>query len=167
MKKIYLAVLTVLLAGVFSIMTLSQSGGTFVIQKSVIAGGGGSAAGGAFTLDGTIGESFAGTSSSGGTFGLTSGFWGGTASPAANVTISGRVFASDGMTGLRNAGVRLTDSNGIVRTVTTSSFGFYAFDNVAPGFSYTIRIVSRRFRFQPQVVVPTGDLTNVNFIGLE
>lgn len=167
MKKIYLAVLTVLLAGVFSMMTLSQSGGTFVIQKSVIAGGGGSASGGVFTLDSTIGQPFAGTSSSGGTFGLTSGFWGGAAAPAANVTISGRVFTSDGQTGLRNAGVTLTDSQGVVRTASTSSFGFYSFDNVAPGFSYTIRILSRRFRYQSQVVVPTGDLTNVDFVGLE
>ena len=167
MRKAYVTVFTLWFIAASPIFSLSQSGGIFVMQKSVIASGGSQSAGGAFTLDSTIGESFAGTSSSGGTFGLTSGFWGGTASPAANVTISGRVFASDGMTGLRNAGVRLTDSNGIVRTVTTSSFGFYAFDNVAPGFSYTIRIVSRRFRFQPQTVTPSTDLTGVDFTGLE
>ena len=149
------------------ISVFAQSGGTFVIQKSVIAGGGGQAAGGIFSLDGTIGQSLAGTSSSGGTFGLTSGFWGGVAAPAATISISGRVFTSDGFTGLRNAGVTLTDSQGVVRTVTTSSFGFYAFDNVVPGNVYTIRISSRRFRYQPQVVAPNGDLTGVDFVGLE
>ena len=145
----------------------AQSGGTFLMQKSVIAGGGGNSAGAAFVLDGTIAESVAGATSSGGTFQLGGGFWGGSAAPAANVTISGRVFASDGLTGLRNASVTLTDSQGVVRTATTSSFGFYSFDNVAPGFAYTMRISSRRFRYQSQTVVPTGDLANVDFIGLE
>ena len=146
----------------------AQSGGTFVIQKSVIAGGGDRSSGGAFTLDGTIGQSIAGANSTGGTFALGSGFWGGgTTAAAANVTISGRVFASDGLTGLRNASVTLTDSLGTVRSATTSSFGFYSFDNVAPGFAYTMRISSRRFRYQSQTVVPTGDLANVDFIGLE
>ncbi|MFN0277278.1 MAG: hypothetical protein ACKVRN_01620, partial [Pyrinomonadaceae bacterium] len=53
----------------------AQSGGTFLIEKNVIAGGGGSAAGGVFALDGTIGQSVAGTSSSGGVFSVDSGFW--------------------------------------------------------------------------------------------
>ena len=72
----------------------AQSGGTFLIEKSVIAGGGGSAAGGAFALDGTIGQSFAGTMSSGGTFSLDSGFW---ASSAAPITISGTVTYGNAM----------------------------------------------------------------------
>lgn len=55
----------------------------------------------------------------------------------------------------------------VVKSTTTSSFGFYSFDNVPPGFSYTLRIKSRLFRFQPQVVVPTGDLTGVDFVGFE
>lgn len=150
------------------IPVFAQSGGAFVIQKSVIAGGGARSASGTFMLDGTLGQSVAGTTSSGGAFQLGGGFWGGdTTATAANVTISGRVFTSDGLTGLRNASVTLTDPTGVVRTATTSSFGFYSFDNVAPGFAYTMRISSRRFRYQSQTVVPTGDLANVDFIGLE
>ncbi len=83
------------------------------------------------------------------------------------VSISGRIFASDGATGLRNAAVTLTDSQSVVRTATTSSFGFYAFDNVAPGASFTIRVSSRRFRYQSQTVQASGDLVNVDFVGLE
>ncbi len=83
------------------------------------------------------------------------------------VSISGRIFTSDGATGLRNAGVTLTDSLGVVRTATTSSFGFYAFDNVTPGAAYTIRVSSRRFRYQSQTVQPSGDLANIDFVGLE
>ena len=168
MRKPYITAFTILSIAACSIFTLSQSGGTFVIQRSAIVAGGDRSSGGTFTLDGTIGESIAGTTSSGGIFQLGGGFWGGgTAAAAANVTISGRVLTSDGLTGLRNAGVSLTDPTGVVRTITTSSFGFYSFDNVATGTTYTIRILSRRFRFQSRVVQVGGDLTNVDFVGLE
>jgi len=55
-------------------LTIAQSGGSFTITKSVIAGGGGSASGGSFTVDGTIGQAAAGTISNGGTFSVESGF---------------------------------------------------------------------------------------------
>ena len=86
-------------------------------------------------------------------------------SPA--VSVSGRVFSSDGMNGLRNASVSITDPQGVRRITTTSSFGYYAFDNVAPGTSYTIAVSSRRFRYQPRTVQLSGDLTNLDFVGLE
>ena len=38
----------------------AQSGGTFVIQKSVIAGGGGQSSGNVFILNGTMGETVSG-----------------------------------------------------------------------------------------------------------
>jgi Cohesin domain/Dockerin type I domain len=78
--------LTVLSLGI--VPTFSQSGGTFLIEKSVIANGGGSASGGTFALDGTIAESLAGAASSGGVFTLNSGFW---ASSAAPTSISGTI----------------------------------------------------------------------------
>ena len=56
-------------------------------------------------------------------------------------SVSGRVTTPDGR-GLRNATVKITDANNVTRTVTTSSFGFYTFDNVPTGFSYTIAISS-------------------------
>ncbi|MGQ0542053.1 MAG: hypothetical protein ACT4O9_09425, partial [Blastocatellia bacterium] len=46
-----------------TLIVSAQTGGTFTITKSVIAGGGGRTAGGAFTVDGTIGQSVAGTTS--------------------------------------------------------------------------------------------------------
>ena len=89
-----------------------------------------------------------------------------TPTPAAFATVDGRVLTSDGR-GLRNAVVKMTDANNVIRTVTTSSFGFYSFDNVATGQSYTIAISSRLYRFQPQVVQVSGNLSNVDFVGLE
>ena len=165
MKKIYVTIFTILSIAASSILTLSQSGGTFVIQRSAIVSSGERTSGGTFTLDGTAGQPAASTSSGSG-FSVGGGFWGGGTEPTANISISGRLYTSNGVTGLRNATVTLTEGNN-VRSTTTSSFGFYSFDNVAPGFSYTLRIKSRLYRFQPQTVVPTGDLTGVDFVGLE
>ena len=66
-----------LLIATLSVAALSQSGGNFTMNKSVIAGGGGHASGGSFVVDRTIGQSVAGTTSTGGSFSLGSGFWGG------------------------------------------------------------------------------------------
>lgn len=147
-------------------VAFAQSGGSFNITKSVIAGGGGSSSGGTFVLDGTIGQSAAGTTSNGGTFSLTGGFWGGTAAPATDVTVSGFVFAPSGMA-LRFIVVSLIDQNGVRRTATTSSFGNYTFNNVQTGQTYTMTATSKRFRFAPQFVSVSGSLTNINFNGLE
>ncbi len=85
---------------------------------------------------------------------------------AATVAISGRVTTPSGA-GLRNSTVVLTDSMGVRRTATTSSFGFYQFENVAVGASYVISILSRSYRFAPRTVQVTDSLTNVDFVGLE
>src|SRR5690349_8619578 len=63
-----------------SLLTTSvsaQSGGTFEIKQSVVAGGGGHNAGGAFNVDSTIGQTTAGAAATGSTFSLSGGFWAG------------------------------------------------------------------------------------------
>ncbi len=89
------------------------------------------------------------------------------AEPAAQlVTVGGRVTTPGGQ-GLRNALVRLIDSNNVRRTATTSSFGLYTFNNVETGSSYTITVSSRRYRFSSQVVQITDNVSNLDFVGLE
>ncbi len=83
-----------------------------------------------------------------------------------NVTISGRVTTPGGQP-LRNAIVTLADANGTRRTATTGSLGFYSFSNVPPGQSYTAAVVSRRYRFAPRTITADGNLTNIDFVGLE
>ena len=87
-------------------MAVPQSGGTFVMEKSVIAGGGTKSTGGTFTLEGTIGQSVAGITSTGGTFHLQSGFWadgsiaGPTPTPMPGAGLEGDLaprFAGDGV----------------------------------------------------------------------
>lgn len=150
----------------FAVSIAAQSGGAFVIQKSVIAGGGGRSAGGTFTLDGTIGQPVAGSSSSGGGYDLAGGFWGGRAAVVPGVTVSGRVLTVTGL-GLRNAVVSMTDSVGVVTRSTTSSFGVFSFSDVPPGQVYVLTVASKRFRFSPQIIMINGTLTNLEFRGLE
>jgi len=85
---------------------------------------------------------------------------------AAGVEVSGRVSTPDGR-GLRNARVVITDSEGVTRTVTTNSFGFYTINDVEAGESYIIGVNSNRYRFASRVVEVSDSLSDVDFVGQE
>lgn len=84
---------------------------------------------------------------------------------AASVTIGGRVFTPDGRS-LRNARVTLVDSNGAARTLLTSTFGYYRFENVAAGQTVIISVASKIYSFEPQIVSVAEDLSELNFAAL-
>jgi CSLREA domain-containing protein len=81
---------------------------------------------------------------------------------AASVSVSGRVLSPAGR-GLTNATVILTDTAGNTRSASTSTFGYYRFDEVAAGQTYVLTVVSKRYQFTPQVVTVTEDLNELNF----
>ncbi|MEO7660493.1 MAG: carboxypeptidase-like regulatory domain-containing protein, partial [Pyrinomonadaceae bacterium] len=83
---------------------------------------------------------------------------------AAGVTVSGRVTTSSGQ-GLRNATVFITDSEGVRRTATTSSFGVYTFNDVEAGGNYVIGVSSKRYRFASRVINVSDSLSDVDFVG--
>ena len=84
----------------------------------------------------------------------------------ANVSVSGRVMTSSGQ-GVSNTLVSLTDSSGTFRrSALTSSFGYYRFDNVAAGGTYTIAAVSKRYTFTAQTLQVNDNLTDVDFTAL-
>jgi photosystem II stability/assembly factor-like uncharacterized protein len=88
-------------------------------------------------------------------------------SPAAlPVTVSGRVTSPGGQ-GLRNVTVTVTDSQGVKRTATTSSFGVYVFSNILTGQNHIFNVTSKRYRFNPQTISITAALANVDFVGQE
>ena len=90
-----------------------------------------------------------------------------TPTPSASlVTVGGKVLTSD-LRGLRNTTVSMTDPQNVVRTATTSSFGFFSFDNVATGATYVFRVQSKLFRFSPQTVRVDDNIALPDFIGLE
>jgi hypothetical protein len=69
--------LTIGLLCLLSTLALAQpSGGDYTITKSTIDGGGGTSAGGAYSLTGTVGQPDASLQGlSGGPYQLTGGFW--------------------------------------------------------------------------------------------
>jgi hypothetical protein len=73
---------------------------------------------------------------------------------AAPVSISGRVMTAQGR-GIRNVMVTLIDSAGRERTVQTTSFGYYRFDNVEAGETVTLTAKARRFKFNQSSIVRT------------
>ncbi|CAN5427755.1 hypothetical protein BH10ACI2_BH10ACI2_20050 [soil metagenome] len=82
------------------------------------------------------------------------------------MSVSGRVVDPNGV-GLRNATVTLIDENLNTRRVTTSSFGFYTFDNVMSGYTYKFRASSKRYRFNIFEWVVYAGTPSVNFVGYE
>jgi hypothetical protein len=79
---------------------------------------------------------------------------------AANVSVSGKVFDSQGRA-LSRALVNLTDQNGISRTARSNSFGNFKFDGVESGQTYTISVAAKGYSFASQIVTVNDDLTDL------
>lgn len=67
-------------------------------------------------------------------------------------------------TGVAGARVTITDSNTNSFTVITSSFGFYRFDAVVPGATYTVSATAKRYTFTPQQVEVNNQVSGLDFI---
>lgn len=83
--------------------------------------------------------------------------------PSASVSMSGRVMTSGGR-GVFYAQVAITDANNNTRIVITNPFGYYRFDNVATGGTYTVRVLSKRYAFTPQTIQVNNNLSDVDFV---
>ncbi len=70
---------------------------------------------------------------------------------AAGVSVSGRLQTADGR-GIRGARVLIADQNGIVGSAITGAFGYFELTDIAAGRSYSLTVVSKQFRFSPQIV---------------
>jgi hypothetical protein len=105
-----------------------QSGGTFEIKPSVIAGGGGTSSNGTTRIDGTIGQAVLGTST-GGTFSLLGGFWQAQQQPQFSATVSGTITNCANATppGISNVSVSIVGPAHSHTPVTNAS-GFYTQD---------------------------------------
>jgi len=68
--------------------------------------------------------------------------------------------------GMANAVVIMFDSDSVHDRVSTNSFGSYHFDAVLTGQTYLLAASARRYVFQNQDIQPMGDLSNIDFIGI-
>jgi uncharacterized delta-60 repeat protein len=86
--------------------------------------------------------------------------------PANNAVISGRVTTPFG-SGIRNEAIVLT-GGGLTapRFARTSSFGYYTFDNLTLGETYTVRIVSKRYTYASpaRVVSLSANVGDADFV---
>lgn len=87
----------------------------------------------------------------------------GTIAPtAANVSVAGRVFSANGAP-VSKAYLILTDAGGNVRYALTNPFGYYRFNDIPTGATYTVSVRHKEYTFAPRVVTVTGALTEFNF----
>lgn len=162
MKKIFLILL-------LSHSVFAQTGGTFQIENSSVATGGGKSSGGNFTIDSTAGQTLAGVRVQGPRFSIQNGFWTSDFAPtAANVSIGGRITTSNGQ-GIQNVRVVLTSLNGTTQFSMTGSFGFYRFDDVEVGETYILTVLSKRFVFANpmQIISVSEELNYLDFVAIE
>jgi uncharacterized delta-60 repeat protein len=82
------------------------------------------------------------------------------------VSVSGRLTRPDGL-GVGKATVWITDPLGVQRTAITNPFGFYSFDNVAAGGTFTMGASSKLYRFPERQVQVDAALTGVDFVAIE
>ncbi len=84
---------------------------------------------------------------------------------AATVSIGGRVTTMSGR-GIVNVRLTLTDSNGQVRTATTTAFGYYRFEDVQVGETYILSASGKHYTFsQPLQVLNINEETDaIDFI---
>jgi len=73
--KRHLPLLLLVLAGLAILTTVALAQGDYALGRWVIAGGGGTSAGGDYDVQGTIGQPATGATR-GGSYDLSSGFWG-------------------------------------------------------------------------------------------
>jgi hypothetical protein len=86
---------------------------------------------------------------------------------ALTASVSGRIFAPDGR-GLHSTSVRLLRGGQNIKTVSTNSAGFYTIEGVDTGQIYTLRVVSRRYKFPTDAnLMINGNLTGRDFTATE
>ena len=141
-----------------------QSGGSYQIERSVISSGGQQSSAGQYTVNGTKGQAVVAPSAFGGVYTVESGFWFEDLGPTAAMTsISGRVADELGQ-GVAGATMTLTSADGQIYRVRTSSLGFFRFDDIEAGRTYTLTFQRKGMRFlQPSILI----VLNEEVIGLE
>ena len=59
--------------------------------------------------------------------------------------------------------VLLTNQAGVTRFAMTNSFGYFRFNEVKPGETYIVAVISKRYSFAPQVLSVIEEMNDLNF----
>jgi hypothetical protein len=85
---------------------------------------------------------------------------------AAGVSITGRVLSGYGLP-VSRAILTLTDGNGETRMVSTTSLGYYRFDDVRAGQIVTISVTAKGWTYNPQVINVSDNIIDLDFIPVQ
>ena len=150
-----------------------STGGDFSIEQKVIAGGGGFSTDSTTTIyrvEGTLGQSAAGTQMSGGPFTQRGGFWNPFLTPtAATVSVRGQVVGPNEV-GVQYAFVTLIGGPLTVpKTAKTNNFGRFRFDDLQVGFFYIMVVRAKGYTFKQDTLVFTlnDELNGLVFNGFQ
>jgi hypothetical protein len=169
--KTFLGIIILILATMNFVNAQIASNGNYTLTQTVIANGGASGAGASFggnySIEGTIGQSAAGTNQQGSNYNFKPGFWAAQrlAPTAASVSITGRILTANGR-GIRNARLILTAPSGENRIVLSGTFGYFHFSEIPAGETYILSVSSKRFTFSnpTQVISVTENIEDANFV---
>jgi len=78
------------------------------------------------------------------------------------VSVSGRLYTSTG-SGASNARIVLSGPSTELVAI-TNAFGYYQFNNVTVGQTYTVSVVSKRFIAAPRVITVNDYMTEVDLV---
>lgn len=89
----------------------------------------------------------------------------GTLAPTAGeVPVSGRVLAAAGGRGVPNAVVTISDAAGNSRSLITSPFGYFRFDDIESGQTYVITTTAKGYTFAPRLVEVNGPVNVIEVV---
>lgn len=167
-RKIFSSIGIILVVAIINIFAQVATGGSYTLNQSAIANGGGTSSNNNYSVKGTSGQTAAGTTALGGNYSTRNGFWTILAAPtAANASIKGRVINENGR-GIKNIIMILAGGNLTTPLVTrTNSFGYFEFEEAEVGQTYVISVTSKKYRFiqNSQIISLQEDLTDIVFQG--
>lgn len=146
------------------------TGGDYILEKTVISGGGGASGGPveSYTISGTMGQAAAGGPRIFLPFTKHLGFWtpGQLPATAAQVSIAGTLMTDRGQR-VSGAVVTLTSSNGTVRRTLSDPLGNFRLTEVESGETYILMVSARRYEFTdlPMVVWVADDISDLQLTG--
>jgi hypothetical protein len=79
------------------------------------------------------------------------------------VTVGGRITDTTGRA-IGGERVYILDTGGIRRFAYSNPFGYYFFDSVATGQTYTLGVKSKRYGYTEVMVQVSGNLNNIDFV---
>lgn len=81
---------------------------------------------------------------------------------AAGTTVSGRV--TNGKSGVPNAQVYISGQNGVLKTTTTNSLGYFSFDEIEVGQLYIVSATSKQYQFNSRVINVMDEVSDLELI---